>query len=406
MNIIYLCKIAYLNLSDRRKAAMFSASGLILGICIFTLTTSLNSGLGKIVSTEMVKQSQDKAIVVQQSQNGSVKIDQDTAKNIEGVEGINKIEQEADIAGKFSFGGATTDVVMLAVNEGYFDLNNIRLPSDVVLKKSDQDEPQPIIVNSELSRLFGFGTPKDFLGQEVFADILLTKQNSRDLTDQNIDQKQAELGKFRVVAVIDHGKNPLVYIPHQIAVEHGLTYDSQIWAMVSDPSQLVVSRIKIENMGLKTSNIIDSLSSTRKIFFYIQMVLLLAGLTMMTIAVISLINVLKSDLSMRKEEIGFLKTIGINQNGIGIMLSIENIYLTLFSALLGIAIASTIGIGLNAGFNYFAIENGYKYYPLYTIPVQSAIIGTVTFIILNVVLSYYCWYKSKSITAKEGMKSA
>jgi len=368
MKISYILKISWRNLNSKRLQAIFRVSGLFIATIVIMLAFAISFGVDNIVSSEMSRNASDRKITVSTSTNGLVKIDQNIVKNISSYEGVESVEQLAEISGKVSYSGSTTDVLAEAVTPGYFSSAGILLPNGVELKSVNNGEPNPIIINSALANVFGFKNPKDFLGQEVYLDLILNRQNSQKILDKNGSEEQTEIGKFRIVAVINNGNKPLVYLPHQVALDQGMSYNSNIWPTVQNSSQLSLLRAKIEILGLETSGSSDAISEVKRLFVFLRLGILLLSIAMLVIAGLSMISSAKEEISKRKLEIAFQKAIGIEDITIFLMLLAENLYLVIIGFVSGSATCMVLGGVINMIFKRIATNSYYQYYPLFTIP--------------------------------------
>ncbi|MCX6013495.1 MAG: ABC transporter permease [Chloroflexi bacterium] len=405
MRVKSILKISWHNLSSKRFQAIFRISGLFIATIVITLAFAISFGVDNIVSREMSRNASDRKISVTSSANGLVKIDQNTVKNISLYEGVESVEQLAEISGKISYSGSTTDVLAEAVTSGYFASTGILLPSGVELKSVENGEPNPIIINSALAKVFGFKNPKDFLGQEVYLDLILNRQNSEKIIEKNGSEEQTEIGKFRIVAVINNASKPVVYLPHKVALDNGISYNSYIWPTVQNSSQLFLLRAKIENLGLETSGATDAISELKRFFFLLRLGITILSVVMLVIAGISMISSAKEEMSKRSKEIAFQKTIGIDDKIILMMLFSENLYLVIIGFISGFSVSIILGELINIVFKRIAINSYYQYYPLFIIPWSLVVFLILTMVLFVVAISINSKVTVKNILAKDNWSS-
>lgn len=361
MSLIYLFKFALKKVLQTKWKNLLGVSGVIISVVLMVFLVSIGNGFNTIVDAELNNPIAQKTILVRPGKTEMLKITQDNINSIKDISGVEKIEEQIELSGKYSFKGSTADVLVQGVSPGYFQLNSIELPPKVELITAQAVESQPIIINFNLAKMFGFKKVKDFVGQEIVLDYTLTKSNSKTLLTNDVNEKTISGKKFRVLAVVEDGGQPTVYAPYSIVSADGADFDSKIQVLTANPYVVSTIRAKIESKGFTTENIVDSIKNIHSFFSMLNIFLLIIGLIGIIASTLGLLNLSAVSYSSRITEIAWLKVMGMSNTSIRLALVFEQIIISFFAFLVGLIISILFGLIVNFIVEINAIRGGYSY---------------------------------------------
>ena len=404
MKKIYLFKIAVLNIYSQLWRVIFGVIGMIIALVVLVTLVSLGYGLDRIVTTQIKNEKASKLISVNSGKATLVKLDQETVSELAGIIGVIRINQIIEMAGKFSYNGSAVDLIISAVSPDFFNDSGIDLPRGVELMEASADEAQPVVITSSLAQLFNKQKPMELLGKEVFIDYILTKATSKNLYESDIEKKIIEGKKFRVLAIINKGTVPLVYIPHSFALANGVDYDTSSQAIIASTGDLEEVRAKIEAKGFSTENVSDYITEVHNFFGIFRLILVLISLTTIVVAIIGLLNMTDRLIHDRGKEFGWLKTIGMNSFEFRFLLSLEGALISIVSASIGIILGLFFSTTANIVIKIIANRHHYSYMPVFYTPVMLIIFLIIAAVVLGISIGFYSAGKAIKISPRIGVK--
>jgi putative ABC transport system permease protein len=229
------------------------------------------------------------------------------------------------------------------------------------------------------------------VNQEATFDIivpkgLVNKGNSFVVPDQ----------KYRVIGVVNEDSTPKVYTNLSNLRELGIQNYSQFKVEVDSKDYVSAVRKQIENMGLKTQYVGDTVAQINQVFDVFRGILSAFGLVVLFVAMLGMFNTLTISLLERIKEIALMKMLGMRRKDINRIFLTESIMLGLFGGILGLLLGIISGKAANSILNHYAINKGAEASMIFYSPVK--------FIIVVVILSLAVGFLTGLYPAHKAMK--
>lgn len=403
MKILYTLKFAFIDVISSRSKTLLTTSGIMISIMFLVFLFSLGYGLDKVITTNLESTGADKVINVSPNTSQIVKLDSASFDQIQTIPSVKSVDRKSDISGKFAYNGTYLDIVVSAVTPGYLQNIGIVTPGNTKFDYYDKESAQLIIVNQALARAYGLKSA-EMKGKDVYLDFILTKNNSKEIADSGKDEKRVQLGKFKVLDVIQSGSSPFAYVPYTMANQAGASYDTGLQVVADSTLKVSEIRSKIEALGFTTDNISDSIDNVRRFFGIIRLVLVLFSLITFIVATIGLVNMLNTSMYNIKQEIAYIKLIGGSTYLMKTILTIESIYLSLIGSVVGVILGVSLGNLINLIFKIISANKQVQYFEFFSTPVSFIAILLFSSVVYGLVLGLIVSRKSDKINAILALK--
>jgi ABC-type antimicrobial peptide transport system permease subunit len=152
-----------------------------------------------------------------------------------------------------------------------------------------------------------------------------------------------------VIGTISDSQSAYAYVQDSDAVSAGAISRSLLKVKATDKNEIPALRKKIEDLGLKTSYVGDTLEQMNKFFNYFRMILAALGAIGVIIAILGMFNTLTVSLMERIREVSLLKILGSDEKTIFWMFALESLifgFLGFLSGIIIFLISKSIIMGL------------------------------------------------------------
>lgn len=403
MKKILISKIAIINIYGQFWRIIFGTSGLIIAVTALVFFVSFGYGLDRIVTSQMKNENNNKLIYINSADPSTVQLNSEAAQKISEITGVVRVDEIVNLPGKFSFDGSSVEFALSATTPDYFKDNSIELPEKVELVEAAGQEAQPIIITNALAQVFDKKNPKNLLSQEVYIDYTLTKDTTRDLFETDVSKRIIEGKKFRVVAILKSGNSAYGYIPYSYVLSNGVDYASSGEVIVDDIQNIDSIRAKIEAKGFSTYSSNDTILEVQHFFGILRFILVFVSLVTIVVATIGLLNTTGTIVEDRLKEFAWLKVLGIGNLEIRFLVTMEGLFISLFSVLSGIILGLFFGMGVNIVFKILSGKNNYEYMPVFYAPVLFIIFLIVLSVLFGIAIGFITSKKTSSINPRLGV---
>lgn len=377
MRRFFFIRLAFLNTFKKKLRALLAITGIALTTAVIIVLFGLQIGLRGLVDSEINSADSKDVVTVNQRNMQQIKLDGVRISKIQSISGVSAVGQSVGLLGSAVYHGINLNVPLYAVTPDYFSMSPTKTSVG-----STQEQPSNlnVVVSSKV-----LGVYKIQIGESIGKKIQLSAMLTSDYASkQTVIEKKTKAKEYTIIGVIDRGELPVIYMPIEQLRSEGLDSVSQIKAQLTSPDKTIPVRDTIEQMGLQTTSIQDTIDQINKLFGVISNVLLIFGVVVFVITVSGTFTIISLTLMEETRQIGFLRITGLRHNDVKILFIIQSIIITF----LGAALGSIIGIFSGFILNGFArvIANGESFsgdITVFAIPIQSIIIILMLSIIIG-----------------------
>lgn len=337
---LFLFRLARLNTFKKKFRASLAVGGIALSSAVMVGLFGIGAGLQSLIVNQVAAADARDVITVNQRNTQIIKLDQERVSSIRSISGVGQVEQSVGLVGLLNYHGFQLSVPVYAVSEGYFDISRVERVSGEV---DQQPQGNSIVLSSKSAEILGLSA-RSAAKRQLSLGLSVPKDFSSRQTETSRDIKPAP---FTVAGVIDKGNLPVVYMPLEYMRTQGVDSVNQLKIKLTYPDKMASVRESIEQMGLQTTSIQDSIDQVNRIFSVIQRILLLFGLISLVITVFGTFTVITLTLIEETRQVGFLRIMGLQKHEVGFLFIAQAIMLTTFGAVLGIVAGVIFGLFAN-----------------------------------------------------------
>ena len=319
-----------------RFAFTLLASASAVGSIIFLF--SLGYGLESISTEQLVKSDALSQIEVSSSKPTDIKLSDELISQIKSIGEVEDVASSTSLAGKITIDDKTLDNPFYAVSNNYFDLATIELSEG---RLPNQQNKNYILISDKVALAFGISS-QDIIGRKLQYELIVPP-----VLGGSESTKKSFSGT--VIGTISDSQSAYAYVQDSDAVSAGAISRSLLKVKATDKNEIPALRKKIEDLGLKTSYVGDTLEQMNKFFNYFRMILAALGAIGVIIAILGMFNTLTVSLMERIREVSLLKILGSDEKTIFWMFALESLifgFLGFLSGIIIFLISKSIIMGL------------------------------------------------------------
>jgi ABC-type lipoprotein release transport system permease subunit len=329
---LFFTRLAILNTFKKKFRASLAIGGIALSSSIMIILFGVGIGLQSLVTEQVEMAGSKDVITVNQRNIQSIKLNDERISTIQSISGVSQIEELVGLVGTLTYHGIDLNIPVYAVTEGYFTLS----PQEALVGETvAYSNATSIVLSNKALQSFGIDLA-DAKNKTLMVSLDIPSDYS---STQSNEKKTTKPQKYTISAAINRGEQPVAYISLEEARKSGIDSVSQLKIQVTSPDKLPSVRESIEQMGLQTTNVQDSVDEINRIFDVIQRILLVFGIIAFIITVFGTFNVITLTLIEQTQQIGFLRLMGMQRQEVGFLFIAQSIMLTM----------SGVGIGIIAG---------------------------------------------------------
>lgn len=338
MKFILLLKLVLRNMLSRKLRFAFTllASAIAVGSIIFLF--SLGYGLESISTEQLVKSDALSQIEATSSKPTDTKLSDEMISQIKSIGEVDSVASSTSLAGKITIDDKTLDNPFYAVSNNYFNLATIELSAGRLPSQQDKNY---ILVSDKAALAFGIKSD-DIIGQTLQYQLIVPPV----LGGSDTSKKDFSA---TVIGTISDNQSTYAYVQDSDAVSAGAISRSLLKVKGADKNDIPALRKKVEDLGLKTTYVGDTLEQMNKFFNYFRMILAALGAIGVIIAILGMFNTLTVSLMERIREVSLLKILGSDEKTIFWMFSLESLifgFLGFLSGIILFLISKSIIMGL------------------------------------------------------------
>ena len=339
MRQMFIVRLALLNTFKKPLRALLAVGGIALTSAVMVTLFGVESGLRELVQREISSAGAHDVVTVSQRNIQQIRLDATRVSEIQSISGVGEVAQSVGLPGNAVYHGINLDVPVYGVTSDYFALG-----PNTTIDGSVEDAPanMNIVVSSKVLEVFGISR-----AQAIGRSLSLSPHITSDYASRVEEEKRVKAEEYRIVGVVDRGQLPVVFMPIEKLIEQGLDSVSQLKVRATSTEKIPAIREAIEQKGLQTSSILDTLERIEQLFKVIQNILLIFGVVALAVTVSATFTIITLTLMEETKQIGFLRIMGMRHRDVKHLFITQSIILTALGALGGVVIGVVAGWVVN-----------------------------------------------------------
>lgn len=352
-----------------RFAFTLLASAIAVGSIIFLF--SLGYGMEKISTEQLVKADALSQIEATSPKPTDTELSDEMISQIKSIGEVDSVASSTSLAGKITIKDKTLDNPFYAVSNNYFDLATQELASGRFPKKEDTNY---ILVSAKTAQALGI-TVDEIIGRKLEYQLIIppvlggTEESKKQFTGS-------------VIGVISDSNSAYAYVNDSDAVSAGAKSRSLLKIKAKDKNDIPVLRKKVEDLGLKTTYVGDTLEQMNNFFNYFRLILGGFGVIGVIIAILGMFNTLTVSLMERVREVSLLKILGSDEKTIFWMFALESLIFGLLGFISGIVIYLIAKVVIMTLLSRLAERLNNEMVNIFSTPASLIIIAAIATILL------------------------
>lgn len=384
MNRKYLIWLAFKNLRMRFLRTLLTLAGIAIGIAAIVFLAAFTFGLENLVTKSIGGDEAYTLLDVGTGNSQIVKINDETIKKIRAIQNVASIEESVSFPAKAKINDNSVDVSFYGASAKYLNWSGVKLEAGRVLPADGNS----VIISTALLKVLGGG--EENIGKTLKFDLIIPKELSGDESLSVLDQP------YEIVGIAKDDTGAKVWTNNTSLQAVGLKNFSQLKIELKDKDKVGEVRSLIENIGLNTQYIGDTVSEIESVFGVFRLILISFGLLALIVAVLGMFNTLTISLMERIREVALLKVFGIQTKDLRMIFYFEASLFGILGGLLGISFGLLLGRVANSIVGHYALSAGGESVKLFYYPVG--------FIVLIFAFSFLVGFLTGLYPAKKAVK--
>ena len=325
MKFTLLLQIVLRNMLSRKLRFFFTLTAAAIAVSSTIFLFSLGYGLEKISTEQLVKSDALLQIEVSSTKPTEVKLNNEMVSQVKSIVEVSSVASSTSLAGKIIIDDKSLDSPFYAVSSNYYSLSGLDLEAG---RFPGPEEKNYLLLSEKTVSALG----------ENAGDLLNTKLNYNLIVPPVLGQQDNPdyIYEATVIGIIANQKSAFAYVADVAAKFAGAKNYSVLKVKAEDKSDIDALRKKVENLGLKTTYVGDTLQEMNRFFSYFRLILGGFALIGVVIALLGMFNTLTVSLMERIKEISLLKILGSKEKIIFWMFALESLIFGLLGFALGI----------------------------------------------------------------------
>jgi len=396
----FLFKLAFRNLLSHKLRTVLTLLGILIGISAIVFLVSFAFGLENLVTEQVTKGDAFKLIDVGAGNSQVVKLNQETVDQISSFENVKNTALIVNAGGRAKDQDKTLDVGFYGTSAQYMDWSGSKVRWGKPLPdSSDSGSSSSIVVSQKYLDFLGGGDPTKYIGKKTILDITLSKGLMTDNKNKVLADKE-----FTIVGVLQDNAGATVNTNYQNLTTEGVTNFSQMKVEISDRSKVTNTRMQIENLGLKTQYVGDTVNQIDQVFSIFKVILGGFGLIALGVAALGMFNTLTISLMERIREVALMKILGMRKRDIHNIFITEAVFLGTFGGIVGILLGYLESLLANSVLNRIAIAAGGEPVNIFYLPIWFIFVVILFALSVGLLTGLYPARRASRVNALDVMR--
>lgn len=166
-----LLKLSTRMFTARRGRTALTVLGMGIGFGAILFLVSLGYGLQEALLNQITSSNSLLALDVSSSDAEGKLLVPEAVREIEKIDGVEKIEASYNFNARIKFGDTSSDAQAVVADPGFIELEGVKIEAG---KSFAGDNPKEILVSSAFSKIFGKSS-EELVGQKVSFSLFIPK---------------------------------------------------------------------------------------------------------------------------------------------------------------------------------------------------------------------------------------
>ena len=365
---LFFVRLALQNTFKKRLRAMLAIGGIALTSAVMIALFGIEKGLQQLIQQEISSADARDVVTVSQRNVQRIRLDDAKTSDIQSISGVSQVGQSVGLPGNAMYHGINLDLPVYGVSNEYFSMG----PTTTV-RGSVENQPTEsnVVVSSKVLEVFGIGLA-DAIGKQLSVSAIVSQDYASTLKEE---EKKTPPITYTIIGVVSRGQLPVIFMPIEQLRQQGVDSVSQLKVRVGSAEKVPAVRETIEQTGLQTTSILDTIERINQLFDVIQNILLIFGVVVFVITVSGTFTIITLTLMEETKQIGFLRIMGLRHSDVKTLFIVQSILLTSLGSLGGVVLGTVAGWVINGFARSAASAESFSgNISLFLIPVEQIII--------------------------------
>lgn len=349
MDKLFILEFAIRNLSLHRLRSLLTLTGVVIGISAIVFLASFAFGVERLVTQEVTNGNAFLLIDVGTGNSQVITLTDDTVSKIKNYDGVKDVYKLTTIGAKSVVAEKTMDVSFFGTEQHYLDKAGVKIAKGMGLTGTGDE----LLVNSAYAKFWEANNKGEILGQTVAFNIIIPQEMVTIGENKTLENQ-----KFKITGLINDDSAPKVYTNLENLHAWELKNYSQFKVELSSQKNVQDVRKQIENLGLKTQYVGDTVTQISQVFGIFRAILIAFGLITLIVAILGMFNTLTISLLERIKEVALMKMLGMRKRDINNIFLSESLILGFIGGIMGLALGIAMSKLVNMILNYYAHRMG------------------------------------------------
>lgn len=393
----YIIEISFKNLMSRKSRSILTISGVMIGVAAVTFLVCVGYGFERMTTSKIASPEAMFVFDTAIEDSDIINIDDKKIAEIKEIPGVVETEKGVLLASKAIRGNVKTDVILYGFNERYIEISDLKIFKGESLNKNNTEN---IILSTGALKLLDLNL-QNYNSEKISLEMIAVKDLSPELGDGEVKSLEG----LNVTGIIDDDRSAFAILPFDLVRDKmKIANYNQLKVKVSEQEKILDARRKVEEMGLSTNYIGDTLAQIDSFFNIFRYIVGGFGLISMVIAIIGMFNTLTVSLLERTREIGILKSNGAEKKDIWMLFLSESLIISLIGGAFGIIMGIIGGEATNLIFNLYAKSNGAEAVDFFYAPLGYLFLTVFAIGAIGLLTGLYPSKRATSINPLDALK--
>jgi len=269
------------------------------------------------------------------------------------------------------------------------------LREEVVLKVWDESS-QEMLINDSILRAWN-KQAKDVLGKEVKIRYLISGSVVPGVAGRVLSEEMV----YKIVGIAEGGDKPLVYTPIGDLESLGIENYSSVKVLVENEDYLPEVRAKIQDLGLVSKSVVDTLIQINRLFNIMRFLLASFGAIALLVALFGMFNTMTVSLLERTREIGVMKSLGTSNLDVVRIFLAEAFLISALGGIVGIVGGNMLGAFVDKFIFKFSSRVGQA---MFVMPLRFALLVFGVALFVGLLTGWYPSKRASKISALNALR--
>lgn len=361
----FIIKLAFKNLRFRFLRTVLTLTGIIIGISAVVFLAAFTFGLQNIVTSSIGGGKVFLYLDVGTGNSRVIKINDETIQKISTLSDVKSVQKSVSVPAKAKISGGSSDISFYGTTSEYLEWQGSKLSAGQNLSSGEEAK---ILINTSFLKILGFSAAES-LGKKFEFNLIIPKELAGEDKESVVEGQE-----FEITGILEDESTPKAYASIGVLERAGVKNYNQLKVELTDKSKVTVIRQLIENMGLTTQYIGDTVAEVESVFGIFRLILVSFGLLALTVAILGTFNTLTISLMERIKEVALLRILGISRKDLRRIFLVEASLFGILGGLLGILCGVLLGTIANLVVNHYALSAGAETAELFSYPIGFIIL--------------------------------